>query len=75
MLFALELHAKGLINVLLVPVQGEVWKDPETGDGLEFPTVGIMTSNFEKWFPDLMEDSLDLFRLLWGGGEYTEDRQ
>ena len=65
---AVDLHAQGLVNILLVPVQGHRWGK------LPFPTPEIMMTNFGKWLPNVSEETIARVRLLYGGSEYTRSR-
>jgi hypothetical protein len=74
-------HADGKLNILLVPVQGEHWKEFEgenEGKELDFPTPSVMMQNFDKWFPEGNPHCSDMARALvaklYGGGEYTQSR-
>eukprot|EP00966_Prymnesium_polylepis_P114893 2655222-Prymnesium_polylepis.2 len=71
---AVEFHATGKLNILLVPIQGERWTDPETQAELEFPSPACVLANFGTWFPELPERTQRLIRELYGGGEYTSSR-
>ena len=50
---AVECHAQGTLNILLVPVQGEVWREPGSGRTLSFPTPRTVLERFDAWFPEL----------------------
>ena len=69
---ACDLHEEGLINILLVPVQGETW-DHE-GTTFDFPPPAKVMENFGKWFPELADETRARVARLYGGGEYTESR-
>ena len=70
----MKLHNRGLINILLVPIEGESWNDPDTGLRLSFPTPDIVMANFGAWFPNLDDFLRDGIRRLYAGGEYTSSR-
>ena len=74
---AVDLHAEGLLHILLVPVQGEVFISP-TGATTDFPSAATMMINFDKWFPasDGIASGTTRERIarLYGGGEATSTR-
>jgi hypothetical protein len=59
------------LNILLVPIQGEVWTDPKSGELFEFPTPVMVLQNHDKWFPDGSSTTRERIEKLFGGGEYT----
>ena len=74
---AVECHAQGTLNIILCPIQNDMWLDssPEGGGAkLPFPTPAMVMANFGKWFPDLKDSTRELIELLYGGGPYTESR-
>ena len=74
---AVECHAQGTLNIILCPIQNDMWLDnsPEGGGAkLPFPTPALAMANFGKWFPDLKDSTRELIELLYGGGPYTESR-
>ena len=72
---AVECHAQGTLNIILCPIQNDMWAVPG-GDGakLTFPTPAMVMANFGKWFPELKDSTRELIELLYGGGPYTESR-
>ena len=72
---AVECHAQGTLNIILCPIQNDMWAVPG-GDGakLPFPTPAMVMANFGKWFPELKDSTRELIELLYGGGPYTESR-
>lgn len=71
---AVDLHAEGLIQIVLVPVEGETWDGPNDGETLTFPTPDHVLKNYAKWFPDLASSTRENIVKLFGGGEYTVSR-
>ena len=78
---AVQHHADGILNIVLVPVQGERWTEVEgenEGAALSFPTPSVMMQNFDKWFPEgntaATPRARALVTRLYGGGEYTKSR-
>ena len=68
---AVECHANGTLNIILCPIQNDMWIVPG-GDGakLSFPTPAMVMANFGKWFPDLKDSTRAQIELLYGGGSY-----
>merc|ERR1719424_734072 len=74
---AVECHANGTLNIILCPIQNDMWIDTSPGgEGakLSFPTPAMVMANFGKWFPDLKDSTRAQIELLYGGGSYTESR-
>eukprot|EP00966_Prymnesium_polylepis_P163969 3791270-Prymnesium_polylepis.1 len=78
---AVVLHRNGILNILLVSVEGDQWTEvagENTGNTLSFPTPSVMMQNFGKWFPGgntyCNQEVIRLIGKLYGGGEYTETR-
>ena len=75
---AVECHANGTLNILLCPIQNDMWIDTspgaKPGAKLSFPTPAMVMANFGKWFPDLKDSTRAQIELLYGGGSYTESR-
>eukprot|EP00966_Prymnesium_polylepis_P308628 7132339-Prymnesium_polylepis.1 len=78
---AVKHHRDGILNILLVPVQGEKWIEvggKKAGRSLAFPTPSVMMQNFGKWFPEgntyCNPETAALISRLYGGGEYTQSR-
>ena len=71
---AVDCHMAGTLNILLVPIQGEMWAVPDSDAKLDFPTPELVMANFGKWFPDLPDATRKGIELLYGGGAYTRER-
>ena len=70
---AVECHANGTLNIILCPIQNDMWVDTRPGRGgakLSFPTPAMVMANFGKWFPDLKDSTRAQIELLYGGGSY-----
>ena len=68
---AVECHANGTLNIILCPIQNDMWIVPG-GDGakLSFPTPAMVMANFGKWFPDLKDSTRAQIELLYVGVSY-----
>jgi len=72
---AVDCHLAGTLNILLVPIQGEMWAVPGSDTKLDFPTPELVMANWGKWFPDLPDSTKRGVELLYGGGLYTQERR
>ena len=74
---AVELHEQGVLDLVLVPVQGaRFYPDPVgmSGTTVGLPTGEMMMKNYAVWFPELPEATYEAILRLFGGGAYTQTR-
>jgi len=77
LLTAADVHMEGKLNIILIPIQGERFKVPDSEQELDFPTPEIMMQNYAKWFPkpeQLKPNTRETVLKLYGGGEFTQAR-